>query len=244
MDINDLIEVYGRKRKSYGNETFKHISDILAEAKEQHRIDFLESDTAKRARAEGREPDHEQSWRAFKGKNFEKLILYMIEDGVRALGLGITTDAKLETRNLPIELSRVRRNLVVHYGRYDIMPDTDLVIYDPEDHTVLAVISCKVTLRERIAQTAYWKLKLENDPVTAHIRSFFVTPDEDGTLLYHLPQDGDTRGFKGRTIVEYDTDGAYVLRDIEESVKVKSFSEFIPDLARILDEKRNKASKA
>jgi len=243
MNIDDLIELYERKKKLYGNEAFKHISDILAEAKEQHRIDFLQSDTAKRARAEGREPDHEQSWRSFKGKNFEKLVRYMIEDGVKALGLGITTDTKLEARNLPMELSRVRQNLVVHYGRYDIMPDTDLVIYDPEDQTVLAVISCKVTLRERIAQTAYWKLKLENDPVTTHIRSLFVTPDEDGTLVYHLHQGGDARGFKGRIIVEYDTDGAYVLRDIEESAKVKSFSEFIPDLARILDEKRKRASR-
>jgi len=243
MDINDLIELYERKKKSYGKEAFKHISDMLAEAKEQHRIDFLRSDTAKRARAQGRQPDHEQSWRAFKGSNFEKLVLYMIEDGVRALGLGITTDRKLEARNLSIELSRVRRNLVVHYGRYEIMPDTDLVIYDPEDDTVLAVISCKVTLRERIAQTAYWKLKLDNDPVTAHIRSFFVTPDEDGTLVYRLPQGEDARGFKGRLIVEYDTDGAYVLRDIQDSVKVKSFSEFIPDLTRILDEKRKNASR-
>ena len=46
MDIDDLIEVYERKKKLYGNQTFKHMSDMLAQAKKQHRIDFSQSDTA------------------------------------------------------------------------------------------------------------------------------------------------------------------------------------------------------
>lgn len=221
---------------------FKHISDILLEAKEQHRIDFLRSETAERARAQGREPDHEQSWRAFKGKNLEKLILHIIQDEVRALGLRITTDNQLNASRLPVELSRVRRNLVVHYGPYDLVPDTDLIIYDPHGCEVIAVVSSKVTLRERIAQTAYWGLKLKDDPVTEHIKSFFVTPDEDGDLVHRLPPMGNARGFKGRIIVEYDTDGAYVLRDVEESDKVKSFSSFIDDLKRIVNEKKKQGS--
>jgi len=46
----------------------------------------------------------------------------------------------------------------------------------------LVVISSKVTLRERIAQTGYWKLKLLKDEATKHIKVYFITPDEDGTL--------------------------------------------------------------
>jgi len=238
MNIDDLIEIYEQRKKQFGDETFKHISEILSEAKEQHRIDFLESKTAERAYAEGREPDHEQSWRAFKGKNLEKLILYIIQDEVESLGLRITTDNKLNATRLSAELSRVRRNLVVHYGPYDLLPDTDLVIYDPSDCEVIVVISSKVTLRERIAQTAYWKLKLKDDPVTEHIKSLFVTPDEDGDLVHRLPTTGKAKGFKGRIIVEHDTDGAYVLREVEESDKVKSFSQFIDDLKRVVHERK------
>lgn len=243
MKIGDLIKIYEQKKKQFGDETFKHISEILLEAKEQHKIDFLKSKTAERARVAGREPDHEQSWRAYKGKNLEKLILHIIEDEVKALGLRITTDNKLDATRLSAELSRVRRNLVVHYGRYDLVPDTDFVIYDPNDCEVIAVISSKVTLRERIAQTAYWKLKLKNDPVTEHIKSLFVTPDEDGDLVHRLPPTANAKGFKGRIIVEHDTDGAYVLRDVEESDKVKSFSKFIDDLKRVVDERKKQGRK-
>lgn len=243
MKIDDLIELYRQKKKQFGEETFKHISEILLEAKEQHRIEFLKSKTAERARAEGREPDHEQSWRAFKGKNLEKLIMHMIQDEVEGLGLKITTDRELDRSRLSAELSRVRRNLVVHYGPYDLVPDTDLVIYDPDDLEVIAVISSKVTLRERIAQTAYWALKLRDDPITKHIKSFFVTPDEDGDLVRRLPPTGDAKGFKGRIIVEYDTDGAYVLREVEESENVRLFPKFIDYLERIVNEKRKKGGK-
>jgi type II restriction enzyme len=71
-------------------------------------------------------------------------------------------------------------------------------------------------LRERIAQTGYWKIKLSADKVTEHIKVFFVTPDEDCTLANRNPAK------KGRAIVEVDTDGSYVMcpNPIEESDKV------------------------
>ncbi len=43
---------------------------MLKEAKEIHKQNWLKSPTPKR--------DHEQSWRAFKGKNLDKLIQFMI----------------------------------------------------------------------------------------------------------------------------------------------------------------------
>ena len=94
----------------------------------------------------------------------------------------------------------------------------------------MAAISSKVTLRERIAQTGYWKLKLLQDEATKHIRVYFITPDEDGTLTYRKPAK------KGRAIVEVDLNGSYVLTEetIEESNKVKLFEHFIEDLRRLL----------
>ena len=110
------------------------------------------------------------------------------------------------------------------------MPDVDIIIYDPKTKKVIAVISSKVTLRERIAQTGYWKIKLQNQGLTKHIKVYFVTPDEDGTLTIKDPAK------KGRAIVEIDTDGSYVLSetDIDESDKVKMFDKFIDDLKLLL----------
>ncbi|MBI4546501.1 MAG: hypothetical protein HY707_00865 [Ignavibacteriae bacterium] len=75
------------------------------------------------------------------------------------------------------------------------------------------------------------KLKLSKDKVTEHIKVFFVTPDEDGTLTTKHPAK------KGRAIVEVDTDGSYVMSElqVEESKKVKMFEHFIEDLKRLLN---------
>ena len=231
MKLADLLRLYDLKKKKYGKDAYKHVSELLREAKVIHKKDWLKSPTPGK--------DHEQSWRAFKGKNLEKLIDYIIREEIEALGLKITTDKALDSNTLTEELSRVRRNLIVHYGQYDIVPDTDIVIYEPKDYQIIAIISSKVTLRERIAQTAYWKLKLAQDPVTKNIKALFVTPDEDGDLVKKLPTlNNNSRGFKGRIIVEYDTDGAYVLREVEESEKVKIFPKLIDDIRRIVYEKQ------
>ena len=221
MTKKDLIKIYETKKSKYGSQAYRHISNVLKEAKEQHEKDFVGT-------------DHEQSWRAFKGKNLEKLIEYIIADEVTALGLKVVNGNSLERTNgsnLTKELSQVKRNLLVDYGEFGShLPDVDLIIYNPNTSKVVAVLSSKVTLRERIAQTGYWKIKLASDKATKHIKVYFVTPDEDGTLTVKKPTK------KGRAIVEVDTDGSYVLSetDIEESSKVKMFDKFIDDLKKLL----------
>jgi len=135
------------------------------------------------------------------------------------------------TINLSRELSQVKRNLAIDYGEFGLhLPDVDIIIYNPDNYKVLAAISSKVTLRERISQTGYWKLKLIQDETTKHIKVYFITPDEDGTLTHKIPVK------KGRAIVEVDLDGSYVLTEeiIEESSKVKLFEHFIEDFKRLL----------
>ena len=211
----------------YGADAYKHISELLEEAKELHKKDWIQKPTP--------DKDHEQSWRAFKGKNLEKLVVYIINDEVESLGLKIVDGNKLErtsSNNLSFELSSVKRNLLVDYGEFGShLPDVDIIIYNPKTYKIIAVISSKVTLRERIAQTGYWKIKLSKDKVTEHIKVFFVTPDEDGTLTTRMPPK------KGRAIVEVDTNGSYVMseRTVEESPKVKMFDKFIEDLKKLLE---------
>lgn len=221
MNIDDLMEIYQQYRQKYGKETYRRISQILNEAKEIHKKDFIGE-------------DHEQSWRAFKGKNLEKMIERILTSEVENLGLKIINGNVLERTiesNLSQEYAKIKRNLIIDYGEFGYhLPDVDMIIYEPKTSNVIAVISSKVTLRERIAQTGYWKIKLASGKLTKHIKVYFITPDEDGTLEYKTPTK------KGRAIVEIDTDGSYVLSEtnIEESDKVKMFDKFIEDLQRVI----------
>jgi len=226
MKLKDLIEMYEGKKKKFGAEAYKHISELFAEAQEIHRRDFLESSP---------KGDLGQSWKPFKGHNLEKLITYIIKDEIERLGLKLVDGNKLEktkSENLSRELSIVKRNLLVDYGKFGShLPDADIIAYDPETLRVIAVISSKVTLRERIAQTGYWKIKLSKDKATEHIRVYFITLDEDRDLTTKTPAK------KGRAIVEVDTDGSYVMSEtmVEESDKVKMFDKFIEDLRRLVN---------
>ncbi len=219
--VDDLIAIYREYKDKYGKDAYKYISQVLSDAKPLHKKAFT-----------GR--DHEQSWRAFKGKNLEKLIVYIIEDEVKKLGLKIVDGNKFERTkeaNLSVELSNVKRNLLIDYGEFGYhLPDVDIIIYEPKTFKIIAVLSSKVTLRERIAQSGYWKLKLFSQKLTKHIKVYFITPDEDETLANRKPAK------KGRAIVESDLDGSYVLseKEIEESDKVKKFDKFIYDLKKIL----------
>lgn len=63
----------------------------------------------------------------FKGKNLEKLVIHIIKDEVENLGLEIVEGNKLErTSNLPEGLGRVKRNLLIDYGKFGShLPDED-----------------------------------------------------------------------------------------------------------------------
>lgn len=67
--FDDLVRIYEKKRDIFGKEAYHYISEILSEAKVLHKKDFLKNSG---------KTDHEQSWKAFKGKNFEKLLLYIL----------------------------------------------------------------------------------------------------------------------------------------------------------------------
>ena len=227
MKFTDLVELYEEKRQECGINTYKYISEILRKAKIQHKKDWRKKPTKKR--------DHEQSWKAWKGKNLEKLIIHIVKDQVESLGLRIVKGDTLERKkpeNLSRELSMIKRAVSVDYGQLGLhLPDADVIIYDPQTTKVIAILSSKATLRERVAQTGYWKIKLSKDEVTKHIKVFFITLDEDGTLTQRIPAK------KGRAIVEYDTDGSYVMSEtqVKESEKVKMFGKFIEDLKKLID---------
>lgn len=231
MKLKDLITMYDEIKKKEGDNAYKSITMMLKKAKKRHKKDFLNGKTAQNAKKQGRTPDHEQSWKAFKGKNLEGLILHILEDQIKSIGLKIIKGSYFENnKSLDKELSQVRRNVLVDFGEFGYhLPDVDLIIYNPSDCRVLAVISLKVSLRERATQTGYWKMKLSADKLTNKIKVYFFTLDEDGSLTIKKPAK------KARAIVETDTDGCYVLSktNIENSAKVKTFDKFIGDISKL-----------
>jgi len=237
MDFEDLKRMYDENKRLYGDKAYLHVSEMFEEAREEYKEQYRVSERAKKKIAQGKTIDPEQSWKGFKGNNFEKLIHHIIQTELTTDKIKCIPGSLLGRKKLSKEMSSVHRNLIVRYGKYGILPDVDLVIYNPSTYRVLGIISCKITLRERIAQTAYWKLKLASDPATMHIKGWFVTTDEDGDLVEGLGAPV-TRGAirkseRNRIIVEHELDGAYTLREATESDKVKPFPKLIDDLRRL-----------
>lgn len=213
FNLETVKKLYVEKRKQYGDEAYLHISDIFKEIEEDYAKEYISS-----GKGMG---DAGQSWRAWKGKNFERLIQFIVENEVVAIGLKAIRGETLERRRkLSYHEDILRRSVSVRLGEGNYVPDCDLIIFDPKTLNVVAIVSCKITLRERIAQSGYWSLKLKESEVTKNIKAYFVTTDEDGTLIQDRPMK------KGRAICETDLDGTYALREINESNKVKSFGKF------------------
>ena len=196
MDFERLKELYLQRLRE-NPRAYEDISDILKEAEQIYATERL------RARPG---IDIGQSWRSWKGQNFEKLVNYIVSEMIeQELPLKVIQGSVLERRAPNKDLGTVKRNLLVDFGAQGcFVPDADIVVYSPDDLSVRAIISCKVTLRERIAQTGFWKLKLASDPNTEHIKVFFVTPDEDGALV-------SDKANKSKAIALSELDGNYVL---------------------------------
>lgn len=216
MDLfEELMRLY-RKRLETNPKAYEEISDILEEMKPTHRADAIRRGIR----------DVEQSWRAWKGNNYERFVREIVASNIEAqLPLKVIRGSILERRTLDKELSRVKRNLLVDFGEHgSFLPDADIVVYSPADGSVKAIISCKITLRERVAQAGYWKLRLLADEITEHVKVLFATPDEDDDLM------GDRRNKSG-SIALHELDGTYVLRKgVSEKPHLKALCRIIEEL--------------
>lgn len=96
MKFEKLKDMYSEMQLIEGEEAYRSVSQLLKNAKECHKYDFL------RDKPGG---DHEQSWRAFKGKNFEKLIQHIITESIETFGLKVINGNQLErSKNLSLNL--------------------------------------------------------------------------------------------------------------------------------------------
>ena len=228
MDSFEVLkDLYSQIEEKRGKEAYKYVLELLQRAQELREayLDQHQSDK-----------DKGQSSRSSNGKNFEKLIQHIITEPLEALGLKVVNGNTLERRadrNLSEELRQVKQNLLIDYSEFEpLLPDADIIIYKPENSEVIAILSSKVSLRERITHTGYWKFKILKSQQTEHIKLYLITLDKDKHLMKR------EHPKKQRIIAEIDLDGTYVLtaEELEESEKVKLFEHFIEDLKQVMEE--------
>ncbi|MEO0274941.1 MAG: BsaWI family type II restriction enzyme [candidate division WOR-3 bacterium] len=185
----------------------------------------------------------EQSWHVYIGNRFQKVIYSILKGYFNRLksqdrtfeNLSVFSENEIEGNEI------IQRKLAIKYGKYLLLPDTDIAIVDynraePWKSVILAIISCKTSLRERIAQACYWKLKLLSSDVTKNVRVFLATTDNDEDFFLR-----DKGGYNGRhrnrVIAEYELDGVYILREdfkeMWESSKIKRYERIFNDLIEI-----------
>jgi len=187
----------------------------------------------------------EQSWHTFIGRKFQDVIYSIIKGYLRKL-----KSQDPEFKNFDVlkenEIKKndiIFRKLAVKYGEYLLLPDTDMAIVkfadlDPWNSEIIAIISCKTSLRERIAQACYWKLKLVSSDVTKNIKVFLATADNDEDFVIKSRRRESFNGkSRDRIISEYELDGVYILRENFseewESNRVKRYEKLFEDLLNL-----------
>lgn len=187
----------------------------------------------------------EQSWHSYIGNKFQGVIFAVLKGYVKRLkveersfeGLEILTESAAKRDEV------ISRKLVVKYDQdFYPFPDVDLVLvwFDFEDRwksEVLAIVSCKTSLRERVAQSCYWKLKLLSSDVTKSVRVLLATRDNDNDFPIRQGRGRYNGMHRNRVISEYELDGVYIWReDFKaewESDKVKRFERLFDDIVQI-----------
>jgi type II restriction enzyme len=192
----------------------------------------------------------EQSWHVYIGNKFQQLIYSILKGYFHRLkaqspefkNFDLFTESEVRSNDV------IARKLAVKYGEYLLLPDTDMAIIDydfvnPWKSEVLALVSCKTSLRERIAQACYWKLKLLSSDVTKHTHVFLATTDNDEDFFLREKTNRYAGKSRNRIIAEYELDGVYILReDFKkewESSKVKRYDRIFEDIIDILKKRSN-----
>ena len=186
-----------------------------------------------------------QSWNSFIGGVFEDLVYYILKNYISQLSqkkefknIRLFTENEIEANDY------LHQKLSIKYGPKErLLPDTDMAIVDfnerePRMSQIVAIISCKTSLRERIAQACYWKLKLRDSPTTSHVQVYLATSDNDEDFV--PKKNGDRT--RDRIIAEFELDGIYILRgDFKhewESKNVKQYEKIFDDVTKIFNKLR------
>ena len=121
-------------------------------------------------------------------------------------------------------ISSLKKRLVLidNNETFDLKPDIDIVVYNKKSENILAIISCKTTLAERVIQTIRWREYVHLLPSDLRkINIFLVTAWETFSRQTEI----------NRVSV---LDGVYCCsEDIIERGKIKKFDKLAEDLKKL-----------
>ena len=120
----------------------------------------------------------DQAWKTCKGSLYEYATFRALTQIVSG---NKTLNEKLEVL-MGDEAILQHKDQVVIKNWSEIFPDVDILIVEKETGNVIAILSCKTSLRERLTETAFWKRELEKNPRTKEVKLLFVTTDKDNEL--------------------------------------------------------------
>lgn len=223
----------------------KTIEEIIAEAQREKTSPYKVWDSIKRLKEEYVYQYSEQSWHTYIGNKFQNVVYALIKGSIKTTkenddkfsGLDILTESEVKKNSI------IKRKLSIEYGNFLLLPDIDSTIVwiddkQPWESTILAIISCKTSLRERIAQPCYWKLKLRSSNITRNIKLFLATTDNDDDFAIMQSSQRFEGMTRNRVIGEYELNGIYILRadfsDNWESKIVKKFDSIYSDIIEIV----------
>ncbi len=120
----------------------------------------------------------DQAWKTCKGSLYEYAVFRYIQNIVEN---NDTLKDKIIVMMGDDALISHKDQIVIR-NWCDIFPDVDILIIDKQTNSVIAILSCKTSLRERLTETAFWKRELEKTRDMTEIKLVFVTTDKDNEL--------------------------------------------------------------
>ena len=113
-----------------------------------------------------------QAWKSCKGFLYEYAVYESLKE--------ILKREKLREIKLFLgeEIPTEYNEQVVIKNWCEIKPDIDILVAKRDK--VIAIISCKTSLRERLTETAFWKREFEKNK--ENVKLFFITTDKDNEL--------------------------------------------------------------
>ena len=203
-----------------------HLAEILDLAYRPHHSAWL--------LRTGGDSEHGQSWRSWKGKNYQLLIEEIVRSTAARLNeqleqpLAVIGTAGLRRTDDDDPLAVLRDGLQIDYGVYGRQhPNLDILVYRPQTFELVCGVFTKTSLRERVAAAAYWRIKCAAQPIARQAKFVLVTNDEDAVL--RTPRAKQRMAY---SIVGGEFDATYIpSQALVETPAVRRFSRFESDLA-------------
>ncbi len=120
----------------------------------------------------------DQAWKTCKGSLYEYAVFRYIQNIIES---NESLKNKISVIMGDEALVSYKEQIVIK-NWCDIFPDVDILLVEKENNLVVAILSCKTSLRERLTETAFWKRELEKTRDMKEIKLVFITTDKDNEL--------------------------------------------------------------